>query len=197
MKKYTVKKGKHDFKPRDFGVLPLRDWSKYEHVWKVQFLDTYDLGNKNQLDWCKGGGFTSYFSWNTTNTIMWAWRWNIERESFDICLYFNDKNGDHSWIEIHPLYKINKGDVVEITLKEERIPLLRNHEFIEDAIKFAVKPVLEVRIEGHDKTLKLEGEYPEDYRVIGWTRRTGLWFGGDEKAPSDIHIKSKYIKIKR
>lgn len=92
MKKYSTIEGKKDFRPRDGSWWPTYRFLRSIHTWEVIFDSScrYEL-KKNKGQWNKGGGYTKYFSKNQNQSVMWAWRYDAERDQIEVALYWNDE----------------------------------------------------------------------------------------------------------
>lgn len=86
MKQYKVKKGKHDFRPFQFGLY----YNKTSLFYKVKFDSScrYDLGDEDQKDINKLFGL-GYFSWfkSISHTDSARFGWNYNRDNDRINLY--------------------------------------------------------------------------------------------------------------
>ena len=89
-----------------------------ELVWQVNFYDAkYNLGNDDQFDWNKLCGIKwDYFS-PRENALMIGWRYNIEGNCFDLCLYVH-KDGSFN-PPSKPLLSVKKAASCALLLSEE------------------------------------------------------------------------------
>jgi len=102
--KYTIKKGKQNFKPLD-NFLPKFGKKRFEVTFVFDESCYYSLndwgGDNDFYDLNKLKGVTNFFSANNKQSVMLAWRPVKDAlNTFDIFAYVNQKNGDfsYSWL---------------------------------------------------------------------------------------------------
>jgi len=165
MKTYTVKKGKHDFRPVD-SLRPANPCTK-EIRYKVTFTESckYTLPGEDQRDWNKGGGVSFSLFSNTRNAVMWAWRWRPEIQRIELCAYWHrDGVAHYAETENDFPFACNPGEEITISIRKA------GGDWFVDfraADGFFQKPT----------TAK-----GSPLRVIG------LWFGGNRPAPQEMSI---------
>lgn len=165
-KTYTVKRGRHDFKPTDSFYL-VAPWNK-EVNFKVKFLDTcaYYLRGEDQKDWNKGGGFSFSLFSNLKNSVMWAWRYAPETRKLELSAYWHE-NGETHYAETENSAPVIVGFNEEI---EIRIYKPGVHWYV-------------------DFTRKNGSLYSVQTGLKGWPiRPIGLYFGGNNVAPKGMDV---------
>lgn len=177
MKKYTVEKGSHDFKPNDqpfFTFSNKCDWSFQltESMYYTREDPDYPYGSYN--GWNKlGFGFTSFFSANNKCSVMVAYFPDeTEVNRFDIVGYTNDKNG--GW-KAEKLANVGLGEYEGQTI------------WLPDEVIFKIK---EKGSEQDYTFLQMQAKRPSFRRGIG------AYFGGQypwfREEPAQFFGESKY-----
>ncbi len=118
LKKFSLKEGKKDFRPREFPTPIFRGFRRI--IWHVEFSDScwYDWRpDQDYLDWNKGGGITNFWSPNDVDTFQWAWRPKTEIPGvFDLTAYSNigkhDRYIGHG--DVEPMLSVMHGDSIRI-----------------------------------------------------------------------------------
>lgn len=165
MANYSIKKGRHDFRPIDsIGLIwPFRKRRKY----KVTFAANcnYHLEDGDQFDWNKGGGFSFSMLSNRKNAVMWAWRYLPHIFRMQLCAYWHvDGKAHYAETEGDSPFALEPGQPVTIELYKE------NGVWI--------------------VSFKSEGGYlRKETTAKGCPiRPIGLWFGGNKPAPKQMDI---------
>ena len=163
---YIIAKGKHaSALDNGSAVDKIRSLKqdRLEFVARFDASARYDLGNDNQHDINKLMGFSEANSYHQENSIRFGWRYLKDQDRVEILAYAY-KDGIRSYERIAEV-EIDQDVVYRIVIYERSF------------------------------YLEVDGVSIEVERVVG--EQKGLYymlypyFGGDEKAPHDIHI---YIK---
>lgn len=170
---FTVKKGKHDFSPKEF-----RSVFKLDNIGALEYLVVFDktceylIAGEDQGDFNKGGGLSFDFTSNTKNAAMWAWR-HTPGVGIELAGYFHE-NGK--------TYIGMPGEMVAMVAQPgDRVKIHVWRAFDTWKITF-------VKLAPDDTAL----EYAEQEKMfsrlhtVGY--RIGLWFGGNQPAPRDMQV---------
>lgn len=173
MKEYTVQKDNHDFKPNDQRFFSWKSkvkvrFSLTQSMWFSREDPDYQGGN-DVFDWNKIAGVTGFFSSNSTNALMFAWRPAEELEgTFEIAGYVNDKDGAHSGETI--LFATVGTEYEGEAVWSGDYAVFKLREVGEDEFSFVSMP------------LNRLPWYKRFYREIG------PWFGGNQKAHKEMKL---------
>jgi len=177
LNRYTVYPGRHTFKlwGRVWGPPCIK--RKVKRIeWVVRFTEScrYTLDNGDQDDWNKGGGVSFDLLTNHTDSAMWAWRWNPERQVIQLSTYCHVDGGvlkartalgpDQTSPEV--VAEVEIGQTVDISLRIEHDRYAFTFETAEGTSNYWTP-------HNHDKKL---------------ARTIGAWFGGNRQAPQRIDI---------
>lgn len=170
MTKFTVKKGKHNFKPDKWCV-----WWKPKGInFNATFHENanYDLEDADQLDWNKLVGLT----WSLDplkETAMVGWRYNKKDDTIELNAYYHvDRSRDFT----EPLVAIKRGESIYGYVIHDRKKKEYQIGFHNDKVA-----------NGHVINS------PNRRKVA---RLINPWFGGNERAPQDISLDLNYKRIK-
>jgi hypothetical protein len=149
MKTYKTKKDKHDFRPFDLSIKPIRNHTEYLYEWTVEFDESckYNLNNKDQDSWNKGGGIGNYFSFNSKNSVRWVWRYSLIEKKIEIGFYFKDNEGDTDYFS-STFIEFNKPYLITISLED------RVDNILAAVYEKIMGPSAEPGVKGHTYTLK-------------------------------------------
>lgn len=171
MKAYRVKAGRHDFNPREWPFI----WrvKKIKKLrWRVLFAEDcrYSLPDGDQWDWNKGGGISFKLFPNNHDNIMWAWRYNPQKDLIELTAYSNNTATGR-------YIGTGKGDVLmELPFGEEAViniaPTINNQWIVH----FERPDIYQVHT------------YHPARKAFCLAKRLGLWFGGNRKAPKKMTI---------
>lgn len=168
MKKYTTKKGHHDWWPFEFP----RMW--FVKKKRITLTFTFDVdciydwnGDQDQLDWNKIGGVSFNLFSNTKNSIIGGWRSNPITRKIELTIYRHVagnilKGNDDGEV----MMTVDPFDVIELTIW----PQLNGRFFC-------------AQLQHDDQVIMIPVEYPE-VKKIG--RRIGMWFGGANNSPGEF-----------
>ncbi len=159
---FTIKKGKHRARPWRFGFW----FSRKSFSWVVKFTEScrYDLGNDDQSDTNKLIGF-GYLPGHHKESARFGWRYRPNLKAIELLAYCY-VNGRRE-IKGICLCEIGKEYYLELNALEKW------YQFFV-YIPGELKPFGSAAIEHyHNKKFK--------YRL-------GTYFGGNQKAPHEIHI---------
>lgn len=201
MKTYRTVIGKKDFKPSDSSIKPICNWRKRSYKWTVKFHEDakYELPGSQQGDWLKGGGITKYFSANNKDSVMWAWRYDIEKDLIEIALYINNKNKSKIWKSAG---FVKVGEKFTIKLSPLSTKLTSNNQiFSWDGILLRVSRASKNETSALftiDELLDTKDASGDDFNVFEFnlSRKTGLWFGGTLPANKVLHVDIDYKMYK-
>lgn len=162
MKTIKTKKGNHYSLP---FIFQLR-WKakKVEKEFTFTKDSVYNLDNEDQKDWNKLTGVSFNIS-ALKNSVMVGWRYNVETNNFELCLYFH-VNGSFN-PPSKPLLTVQKDETFKVVFdfdksnKTATLELSTSNKTVKETIPF----------------LK-----------FGINRTINTWFGGNQKAPNNIKI---------
>jgi len=177
MKAYTIKKGQHDFKPRDgFGLIW---WPKIKkRVLTVEFEfgkdALFDPGNDKDLqhDWNKLPGISLGYPWTkkNKNAIMVGWR--PKDGEFLECTFYINRDFDHNAPD-HPRIDLRPGE----------------------RAGYAIWPTSKSEWRAVFYAINEKGQFTSMSEQLRIKHRSsflmapiGLWFGGNKTAPQDMSI---------
>jgi hypothetical protein len=178
-KKWIFKKGHHHATP----LLSDRFLSKPELLrWRIRFDTTcrYILRDKNgkieedQLDWLKLPGIT-FTPWFTHgNTAMVGWRYNMQKDSFELNTYFHQRGG--TFFKDNPHLCVAPNETFETEIK----------------LDYATKEITTSIITPRG-TLSETRRY-HFKRFQPWAVFIHPFFGGTTKAPHRVVLYAELIK---
>lgn len=178
MKAYTARAGRHDFKPREWPAV-WRTKKIKKLRWQVVFAADcrYVLPDGDQWDWNKGGGISFNLLRNNRDNIMWAWRYNPDKDLIELTAYSNIKGGRY--------IGSGSGDVLmEIPLEKkviiDIIPTIDNQWIVH----FERQGMYQMHT------------YHPARKSFCLGKRLGLWFGGNRKAPVGMTVLIKFERTK-
>lgn len=171
-----IEQGNHRSEPYDLtfngNVNIAYDWGFTESC-------RYEICCGDQADWNKLTGFSFNFLTNHRNSLMVAWRYNLDGY-FELAPYYH-KNGEVFYAEIED----------NIQVVQLYYPFLFETHF---TIRADIRKIfVTIIIEGTNETSFLELDMPEEENN-GNTREIYPWFGGNQKAPHDIEIRRNLIE---
>lgn len=170
MKKYTVKKGKHDFSPWQFKIY----WKKRNYIkYNIRFDSTcrYDLGDEDQEDMNKLFGlgyFSGFKSITHTDSARFGWNYNKEKDVIQIFSYCY-VNSQRLYNYSKPICYCNIDEDYEFCLG---ISMSNYHFIVWDKDDVLSKGSESIPY-NHSKKLSF---------------LLTPWFGGNESAPNDMSI---------
>ncbi len=171
MKKFVHKAGTHFALPQEIKVR-----NKPEKVtWRCKFgaNTNYDLKDVDQLDWNKLLGLYYNLLNTMADTVMVGWRYNKEMDL----------------IEMNAYYHVDKGRDYTETL----MTVKREEEFLVTILVDYNKKTYTVILER-----PRDGKKVQDSFVFNHNRKLAMdintWFGGNEKAPQEIHIFKEVVQ---
>ena len=171
-------------------------------AYRISFLNGYDLKTADQLDWCKlfGIGFNLFprikhhsFLSNKKNVVIWkrfffnqfviikgrhinsvmfGFRFNVELDEYEICKF------------IHKDYEFQADET-----KIYKVKLDIGADYYLTYIKHT--GIVKLEIKRNEKLLWYNFDlFKSNKKVFQFI---DLYFGGDKKAPNDIHIKTRKL----
>lgn len=170
MKDYVIKKGQHS--PSGLYFSPFL--SKIRRMEKrVIFKDfAYDLGNANQLDWCKLFGISfGLLNNNHVNSIRVGCRYDVSAKLVELGSYVY-QDGVRSFETLTSVYM---GEAFLIGIGES----------LTDASKYQIY-FSTPHAHGQSEAFGFNHNMRSGYRQF-------LWFGGDEPAPRDLIVSMEDI----
>tara|TARA_R110000822_G_scaffold25937_5_gene78461 strand:+ start:3309 stop:3845 length:537 start_codon:yes stop_codon:yes gene_type:complete len=167
MKTYIVKEGKHDYKPNNTWVR----WGKYSFRYTVTMGkgNRYNLGDVDQFDWNKGGGIANYLWSNFKMTAMWAFRYNINTNVFEMCGYFHVNDDIY-----YPGRGFNPTQIARVGVGET----------VTIDVTMAKRKMSVVIYDDDMNVMQTYNVSKPKHRRF--CREVGAWFGGNETAPTDL-----------
>lgn len=101
------------FMPFGFVVLPRFAFSGIEYRFMFTEESLYSLPGEEWRDWLKGGGVRSHLWNNLQNSLMWAFRRNIEDDAFDLTAYAHIHGGPprKGWGKDEVFHRLNLNEV--------------------------------------------------------------------------------------
>jgi len=170
-----VDEGKHSFKPYKFSW---DDNTHYQFEWKFSSDMQYNHNSPDQKDWNKLFGVSPHLFTNHENSMMIAWRWNMDGY-WEIAPYYH-KNGGTFYAEKDsniPVLAVWPGSNFETTIA------------ILDAQKERVAVTITAPV-GHVYFEKEFGEAFDNLRIIN------PFFGGNLPAPHKMCVNQKLLIVK-
>lgn len=182
----TVKENTHPGKP--WRLI----WNDNTNIYYQYTIDeswAYELGDDDQCDWNKLGGYSLHFRSNHINSAILSERYDRSGKVL-FSPYFHE-NGPANWVSAECT---DLGD-------EENIP-----EWNDNVLAVDIGSVIDVYWTiNEDLNYTALTVISDDGGVLFWekwwdedfdkTREIGPWFGGNRKAPHDWIIKRKLISI--
>ncbi|MCG8477130.1 MAG: hypothetical protein MI784_16815 [Cytophagales bacterium] len=151
-------------KGKHSAKIKVKQVTNSKHYYRVVFDETarYDLGNANQMDLNKLFGVSGSFAHHHSESARIAWRWNVQKEKIEIFSYLYLDGTRVS----EPLGEVaaNEPFVCGIELTSTGYRLFFNQQ---------------------------EREYKASGGAVQFRYMLHPYFGGDETAPHDIHIRMK------
>lgn len=148
--------------------LPNRSWKSWNKpdviIWRFVTDPSmeYDLPQRFQEDWNKGGGVSAHFWDRNKNAAMWGWRWRNGK--VEVNAYYNHSNAKSY---TGPLVELSIGEYVDVVLEFD----WENKKY-----KFTF-----VREDG--STISHSEKFTHD-KTKFW--ETNFYFGGDGVAPHKV-----------
>lgn len=174
LKIYTVKKGKHDFSPKEFRSLyRLKNVGAFEYEVVFDASCDYLIPGEDQGDFNKGGGVSFDWYTNTKNAAMWAWRNTPSVSGIELAAYFH-KDGK-------TVIGDEFGIVAMVCNFGERVKIQVWRAFKSWRVTFVKLDVDGNGIEYAEQQLDFGKAHELGYRV-------GLWFGGNQPAPQKMQV---------
>lgn len=172
MKRYTVKKGSHDFKPNDQTLFSFNRKLTFEcrlteSMWFSREDPDYDGGNDVE-DINKLCGITNRITGNNSQSAIIGWRPNEkEKNSFEIVAYINHRNKSFHF---------------------EHLGYFKAGEDLEGFIRWSYRKV--------SFAIKRKGEKSQYLKNLNLKRpflrgEIGAWFGGNRAAHKDMELYMK------
>ena len=125
----------------------------------------YNLNGEDQLDWNKLTGISFNLIDARQNTVMCGWRYNIEKDNFELCAYY------HISGSFNPPQKaicsVKSGERFEVNIKFNKA---------NKSVAFEI--------------VKADERFTENsnFEKFGICRQVNTWFGGNNPSPCDMHI---------
>lgn len=166
MRKYEVKKGKHDFSPITWPSFH-RDVEGFTLTVQSNATCRYLLDGVDQMDWNKLFGLSYSWTSNKFNTVYTGFRYDPVTDMFEVAGYINDKGGK-AWTK-----------AVQVPIGEAVIIHAR---FLQDRIEYTFK------VGAKEFVYPL----PITFSTSGLGRKVGMWFGGNQVAPRTFHLHSTF-----
>jgi hypothetical protein len=171
---HTVKAGTHTNVLQNH--LTWNDWTNIYYEYETNETWAYELGNDDQCDWNKLGGWSMHFRTNHKNSVMVGVRHDRSGKILLSPYYHADNQtywvsaacSDLDWIDV-PVWG---SDVIAVDVGQS----FEVHWTINDAINYTALTI--VTAEG---VLFWERYWPD----FDKTREINPYFGGNQKAPQD------------
>lgn len=166
MKRYTVRPGRHAFRPRRiFDVRPSKQLLTITGMFTEESI--YEIDGEDQWDWNKLAGQT--FSLHPMkDTLMVGWRYNPESGMFELTHYIHEKWRTEYGTKIEEIFSVDVGE--EFLIEIERAS--------KNTVKYLFSATKHYRIE-------------TVLRFRRWKRFRRIiypWFGGTSAAPKSISV---------
>lgn len=173
----VIEEGSHRARPYR---LTWDQTSKLAYLWQTNDTWAYNLGNRNQCDWNKLGGFSFHKFTNHKDAFMVAWRYDLAGHLW-LAPYYHE-NGNTWWARADCTTEINAAAV------DPDLPTLRVN--IGDEFETHLTINRDQRYTAISVINKTTGEgifWERTWdRDLGRVREIYPWFGGDEEALHDI-----------
>lgn len=166
MRKYEVKKGKHDFNPTTWPTFH-RDVRGFSLTVLSNETCRYIIDGVDQMDWNKLFGLSYSWTSNKYNTVYTAFRYDPISGMFEVAGYLNDRGG-MKWTKA---VQVPIGEAVTI-----------HAHFLPDQIDYHF----------HVGTKHIIHSIPVSFDRSGIGRKVGMWFGGNQKSPKTFHLHSTF-----
>ena len=179
--RYVCHKGCHVFmRGGSYVEPPTFIYKPYRVEWNVKFshLSKYDLSGVDQRDWNKGGGLSFNFLTNHIDGAMWAWRYNLEDNLFDVGVYCHVDGKRVVSKGLEPWADPNDAEVLLKVRTDTMFTVAMVIDWIEKEYHFTFS------VGDH---YKAGADVPFDHDRR-FARTIGTWFGGNQKAPHKVSI---------
>lgn len=182
MRKFRIKPGQTDFRPREIPWIWPAGMCAFQLDFSLLENCLYDWGSdRDSDDWNKLGGVSFNIRNNKINSIMAAWRPNIDAGEFDITIY-RHVNG-----------KVFKGDG---TANETLLSLKpRGHGRLL-IVPFDRGKSCMVSIESVKDGIRPNPISVQFGKRFWVAKRLGTWFGGANNSPGEFGgVASQYMEL--
>lgn len=176
----TIKEGAHKAKPYNVRISDGNE----DETWRFYKSAKYNLGDSDQCDWNKLFLLSYNLISNRKNSLIVSWRWDVD--GYWWVAPYKHRNDSTFWA-IAPCSSYVSSASPDYSLKPIKVyPVGEfSQAFRTQFVDSAGITILYIENLATAEVSRTVYDYPDNLSPI---RTAGTWFGGNRKAPHDVHL---------